>query len=62
MFGEHWDLSVIEESDVILNENNVEHKPRIIDKVRSLSSQFSYTVVRMNINLLAVVTPPYIYH
>ena len=27
-----------------------------------MNSQFSYTVVMMNIKLLAVVTPPYIYH
>ena len=32
-----------------------------IEKVRALRSKFSYTVVMMNIKLLAVVTPPSIY-
>ena len=31
-------------------------------KVRDLSSQFSYKVVMMNMNLISVLTPPSIYH
>ena len=40
----------------VLKENRVK-----IEKLIALSSQFSYTVVMMNMNLIAVVTPPYIY-
>ena len=32
-----------------------------MDRVRALSSQLSYTVVMMNMKLLAVVTQQYIY-
>ena len=49
------------ENNVVLNENSVEGKTCIIEKVRALSSQFSYTVVTMNIKLLEVVTPLSIY-
>ena len=41
----------------VLKENHV-----YIEKVRTLSSQFSYTVFMMNMKLLSVVTPLYIYH
>ena len=40
----------------VLKENHV-----YIEKVRALISKFSYIVVMMNMKLLAVVTPPYIY-
>ena len=42
---------------IVLKENHVK-----IEKVRVSSSKFSYTFVMINMNLLAVVTPPYIYH
>ena len=41
----------------LLKENHIK-----IDKVRALSSQFSYTDVMMNMKILALVTPPSIYH
>ena len=41
----------------VLKENHV-----YIEKVRALISQFSYTVVMLNMNLLAVLTSPSIYH
>ena len=41
----------------MLKENHVQ-----IEKIRALSSQFSYTVVMMNMKHLEVVTPPSIYH
>ena len=41
----------------VFKENHVK-----IEKVRALSSQFSFTVVMTNMKLLAVVTPPSIYH
>ena len=40
-----------------MKENHIQ-----LEKVRAQSSQFSYTDVMMNIKLLAVVTPPSIYH
>ena len=40
----------------LLKENHVQ-----IEKVRALSSQFSYTVVMTNMKLLSVVILPYIY-
>ena len=40
-----------------LKENHV-----YIEKVISLRSQFSYIYVMMNMKLLSIVTPPYIYH
>ena len=45
-----------------MNENSVGGKSCEIENVRSLSSQFSYTIIMMNMKLLAVVTPPSIYH
>ena len=33
-----------------------------IEKLRAYNSQFGYTCVMMNMNILAVVTPPSIYH
>ena len=62
MFIEHWKLSVLEENNVVLNENSVEGKPCIIEKVRPLSSKFSYTDLMMNMKLPAVVIPLSIYH
>ena len=41
----------------VLKENHVQ-----IVKVRALISQFNYTVVMMKMKLIAVVTPPSIYH
>ena len=41
----------------VLKENHVK-----IEKVRAYSSQFSYTDVIMNTQLLVVLTPPSIYH
>ena len=41
----------------VLKENHVQ-----IEKVRASSSQFSYTVVMMNMKLPEVVKPPSIYH
>ena len=41
----------------VLKENHV-----YIEKVRALISQFSYTVVMMNMNLLSVLTSTSIYH
>ena len=50
------------EKNVVLNKIRVEGKPCSINiEVRALRSQFSYTVVMMNMNLLSVVTPPSIY-
>ena len=43
--------------ETVFKENHVQ-----IEKVRALSSQFSYTYVMMNTKLLAVVTLPSIYH
>ena len=34
-----------DENNVVLNENSVERKPCKIEKLRAMSSQFSYTVV-----------------
>ena len=33
-----------------------------MDKVRAYILQFSYTYVMMNMNLLEVITPQFIYH
>ena len=41
----------------VLKENHV-----YIEEVRSFSSQFSFTVVMMNMKLISVVTPQYIHH
>ena len=41
----------------VLKENHI-----LIEKVRALISQFSYTVVMITMKLLAGVTPPTIYH
>ena len=62
MFGEHESCLFQNENNVVLNENSVEGKSCIIEKVRALRSQFSYTVIMMNMNLLEVVTPPSIYN
>ena len=63
MFREHEKCLFNNENNVVLNENSVEGKPCINRiKVRALSSQFSYTVIMTNMKLLAVVTPPSIYH
>ena len=48
-------MSVIEDNSVVLN---VKH---CLEKVIAYISKFSYTHVLMNMKLLAVVTPPYIY-
>ena len=61
MFGEHKKFLFQNENNVVLNENSVGGKPCKIDKVKSLISQFSYTVVTMNMKLLTVVTPLSIY-
>ena len=37
-----------DENNVVLNENSVEGKPFIIDKVRAMSSQFIYTWFSFN--------------
>ena len=42
---------------IVLKGNHV-----LIYKVRAFISQFIYTVFMMNMKLLAVVTPPSIYH
>ena len=41
---------------------SVEGKPCINRESKSLELTFSYTDVMMNMNILAVVTPPSIYH
>ena len=43
-------------------ENSVEGKPCINRESDSLELTISYTYVMMNMNILAVVTPPSIYH
>ena len=58
----YWKLSIIEEKNVAINGNQCWEKTMLIEKVRSYSSQFSYTDVMMNMKLLSVVTPPSIYH
>ena len=45
-----------------MNENSVEGKPCINREVKSLNITLSYTDVMIKTNLLAVVTPPSIYH
>ena len=61
MFGENENCLFQNKNNVVLNENNVEGKPCINRKLRASISQFSYIVVMMNMKLLAIVTPPYIY-
>ena len=60
MFKEHENCLFQNEHNSVLNEDSVEENPCINRK--SKSSQFSYTVVMINMKLLAVVTPPSIYH
>ena len=43
-------------------ENSIEEKLCINIEIKSLELTFSYTYVTMNMKLLAVVTPTYIYH
>ena len=50
----------VNKNNVVLNEKSVEGK--LCDKVRALISQFGYNFFMMNMKLLKVVTPPYIYH
>ena len=63
MFEEHENCLFQNEKNVVLNENSIEGKPCIHkeSKILELTIQV-YSCYDMNIKLLAVVTPPYIYH
>ena len=61
MFREHEHCLFKNENNVVLNGNIVEGKPCINRKTITLRSKFSYTVVMVNMKLLAVVTSPSIY-
>ena len=56
-------MSVQNENNVVLNENSVEGKPCINRESESLEiTIYLYSCYDTNMDILAVVTPPYIYH
>ena len=58
-----WKLSIQNENNVVLNENSVEGKPGINRECNSNELIIKvYSCYDIKMKLLAVVTPPYIYH
>ena len=59
MFEEHEKCLFKNENNVVLNENSIEGKPFINRESRCLDLTISsYSFYDMNMNFLAVVTPP----
>ena len=58
-----WKLSIQNENSVVLNENSTEGKTCMNRESKSLYiTIYLYSCYDINVNLLAVVTPAYIYH
>ena len=62
MFEEHENCLFQNEKNVVLNENSVEGKPCIKKEIKILKTIIYLYKCYDEHNLLAVVTPPSIYH